>query len=73
MKKPTPNQIVGEFALEHSGALDLKKRAKLYRALAEMIGDEKDAARFIAMAKEFDAVRRKHRQLVLDFKRRAES
>ncbi len=71
MKTPTSNEILGEFVLAHACGLELPRRARLYRALAEVIGDEKDAAQFIALANDCDAIERKHQQLVLDFKRRA--
>lgn len=67
MKKPSPNEIVGEFVLSRSHDLPVAKRISLYRAMGEMIGDESDARQFIAIADDLASAELKVRQLALNF------
>lgn len=76
-----PAQLICGFVLEKAGEAGLARRAQLYLALAIVIGDESEAARLNALAgailsldaqtaRELQAFDDRHRQLVLDFKRR---
>jgi hypothetical protein len=47
-------------------------RIELARALAAMSADKTQAALLNQMADELEAVQRRHKQLVLDFRRRTE-
>lgn len=71
MIRVSANEIIADFVLDHAPVLDVSRRARLYRAVAEVIGDEKDAQRFTSLAKDLEEFERKHGQLALNFKRRA--
>ena len=69
-----PNQstsVLFDFVLEKAAEETASRRVQLYRALASVIGHEKEAITLITLADDLEAIERKHRQLVLDFKRRA--
>jgi hypothetical protein len=66
-----PTSILFDFVLEKAADETAARRVRLYRALASVIGNESDAVTLVTLADDLEAIERKHRQLVLDFKRRA--
>ena len=61
---------VSEFVLDQLEHQPVAKRVEIYRDLAQLAANPKEAARFMQLATDLDAIDRSHRQLVLDFKRR---
>lgn len=60
-----------EFVLAKLDSEPVGARCKLMRSLSLIIGDEMVSNQLNALADELEQIERKHRQLVLDFKRRA--
>ena len=75
----SPAQEICGFVLEHLEKADALRQARLYRALAAVIGNEAEAARLIALANDLDGIQAqlalihdRHQQVLFDFKRRTE-
>ena len=66
-----PAQLLCGFVLEKSAEVAAPQRARLYRALAAVIGNPDETAKLNTLAAALEAIDEQHRQLVLDFKRRA--
>jgi hypothetical protein len=71
MSAETPAQIVCTYVLMKAADEAPSRRGRLYRALAAVVGNEADATSLLALADDCDAIERKHQQLVLNFKGRA--
>ncbi len=67
----SPTLELYAFVIDRLDAEPLAKRARLKRALAGIVGDVKLARELERMASDLEVIDRAHRQLVLDFKRRA--
>lgn len=65
-----PTNVLTEFVLAKLDGEPVTKRARIYRALAN-VATPKDRKRFEQLAADCDAITNAHDQLVLDFKRRA--
>lgn len=65
------NAELVEFILEKVAGEPLEKRAQLYRLIVLSCSDQDLTASVRALADECDEIERRHRQLVLDFKRRS--
>lgn len=65
--------VLTEFVLERMELEPIAKRIELLRSLAifNVSGSPKEREELHALADELEQIERKHRQLVLDFKRRA--
>lgn len=70
MSRPTPNEVVGGFVLEYADRLDATSRAQLFRAMAELTGDESEAEHFRFLAVHLEEMERRQRHLKLTFGRR---
>ena len=72
MSAAARNAITG-FVLDRMEAEPIAKRIELLRSLAiiDTNAAPKEREHFHAMADELEIIQRKHRQLVLDFQRRA--
>lgn len=72
MSAAARNAITG-FVLDRMEAEPIAKRIELLRSLAilDTNAAPKEREHFHALADELEQIERKHRQLVLDFKRRA--
>lgn len=68
-----PVQLLNRYVLDRSATEPLPVRAELYRALAEVVGDQAESKRLRSRASELESIDEKHRQLVLDFQRGAKS
>jgi hypothetical protein len=62
---------LSEFVLSQLAAQPVSKRIALYRDLAQVAANPKEAKRFTRIADDLQAIERSHAQLILDFKRRA--
>ena len=60
-----------EFVLTKLEGESIATRCRVMRPLAMIIGDEAAAKQLNALADELEQIEAKHRQLVLDFKRRS--
>jgi hypothetical protein len=58
--------VVG-FCLEQAELAPLKKRASLYRGLAEICGSPQKAAEFCTLAEELEAAEKHSRRISFDF------
>jgi hypothetical protein len=65
-------RLLQEFILEKIEGESLGRRIVLKRALAHETTDKTLALRLNALADDLEQIEARHRQLVLDFKRRAE-
>jgi hypothetical protein len=63
-------QDVYELVLETAPNLHPTRRARVYRGLAEIIGDERFAAELLRRAKAADQLQHADKQLVLHFRQR---
>lgn len=70
MNQPTEIQEVYELVLETAPNLHPTKRARIYRGLSQIIGDEQFAAELLRRAKASDALHRRDKQLLLKFRAR---
>jgi hypothetical protein len=59
-------QVVLEECQRFAGQLPLDRRASLYRGLAEVCGNQKNAVGYISLAKECDALRKHEAEMQLD-------
>lgn len=67
-----PSSVITAFVLDRLADETVAVRAGLYRALAAISANQSERKSFTALADECDKITRAHRQLTLDFKRRAE-
>jgi hypothetical protein len=63
-------QDVYELVLETAPTLHPTRRARVFRGLAEIIGDERFAAELLKRAKAADEFQQQDKQLVLRFRNR---
>lgn len=54
------------IALAHAAKQSLRECAQTYRDCAEVLAHPKDAAELVKMAKDIDAILKRHQQLDLD-------
>lgn len=64
-------QAVYELVLETAPKLMPARRARIFRGLSEIIGDEKFAAELLKRAEASEALDRQDQQLVLKFRGRS--
>jgi len=64
--------LITKLVLAAVETMPASERAKHYRAMASLSSDDTMVAEFAELAAECEQIERHHRQLVLDFKRRAE-
>lgn len=62
----TPIEDLHAFVIEASLSLPAARRARIYRALAEIIGDERTSLELQQMAEDLEAIDRRSRQLLLN-------
>jgi hypothetical protein len=62
----TPLQDLHAFVLAESFRLPAARRARIYRALADIVGDEVAARELIQLAMDLEAIDRRSRQLLLN-------
>ncbi len=67
-----PLATITEFVLAKLDGEPIKRRIEIKRALAAVMPTAKQAKELDAMADELEQIEARHRQLVLDFQRRAE-
>lgn len=64
--------VISAFVMDKLDGEPIARRIQLKRALAEIVPTPKQRAALLKMADDLEAIERRHRQLVLDFQRRAE-
>lgn len=69
---PKPSAIITDFVLSRLEGETVKKRIKILTALSALTPSKTDRAEIQANVAGLRAIETRHRQLVLDFKRRAE-
>ena len=67
-----PAAIIAEFVMERLEGETIARRILLNRALSALTVDIQEQKSLNQMADELEAIQRKHQQLLLDFKRRAQ-
>lgn len=65
-------EVLHDFVLARLDAEPLKKRAELYRALAELAATPAERKTLRTLAAECELIEKQHEQLLLDFRRRAD-
>lgn len=68
----SPAKIICEFATAHLHEVSIEQRIKLTRALASLAPTNKQSRALARMADELEEIERRHQQLLLNFRRRAE-
>lgn len=68
-----PANLLFEFVLEKAGDELPARRASLYRALAKVVGNEREAVALNTLATDCEAIDAAHAQLVFDFRKRAQA
>ncbi|HYE33525.1 MAG TPA: hypothetical protein VEH27_19040 [Methylomirabilota bacterium] len=68
MAKPLEHII--HFVVDRAQNEPVSKRVELYRALADVCGDEKESLKFSDLAEQLEATAAQERQIAFDFRNR---
>lgn len=71
MPKHSPSTLIADYVLEQIEHEPISKRIELTLALAAQSPTNAEKHALLVIVHDLRAIERKHRQLVLDFKRRA--
>lgn len=60
-------QALIQFVLDQALSQPVSNRIEIYRALAEMVGDQKESNKLLSMANDLETFEREHARFTFDF------